>query len=180
MPVLARLGSLQRQNVDVVSSKTMTPACSVANLGQRPRRPFAACAAAGSGAPSPTSSVDLAGGSPPVIPGTSGGNGRGVAASSSTHSATAVTSANGSGAEASADASSSGAAAPKRPGHGGRDASLLSMEEQERELLLVTKELPRAEARLEALALWVGAAVAFGGGVWYIQGAEKAQEFFAG
>jgi predicted tellurium resistance membrane protein TerC len=44
----------------------------------------------------------------------------------------------------------------------------------------VTSDLPRAEARLERLALWVAAAVAFGGGVWYARGAEKAQEFFAG
>ncbi|KAI8471645.1 MAG: integral membrane protein TerC family-domain-containing protein [Monoraphidium minutum] len=65
-------------------------------------------------------------------------------------------------------------------GHGGRGASELSMEEQERELQLVSSDLPRTETRLEALALWVGAAVAFGAGVWYVQGAEKAQEFFAG
>lgn len=35
-------------------------------------------------------------------------------------------------------------------------------------------------ASYEALAAWVGAAVAFGAGIWYVQGAEKAQEFFAG
>lgn len=35
-------------------------------------------------------------------------------------------------------------------------------------------------ASYEALAGWVGAAAAFGAGIWYVQGAEKAQEFFAG
>ncbi|KIZ06266.1 Inner membrane protein alx [Monoraphidium neglectum] len=71
-----------------------------------------------------------------------------------------------------------GDAAPR--GHGGRDASLLSLEEQERELQAVSTALPRTEARLETLALWVGAAVAFGGGVWHFLGPEKGQEFFAG
>lgn len=52
--------------------------------------------------------------------------------------------------------------------------------EQERELKFITETLPRAEARYESLVAWVAAAVAFGGGVWYVQGAEKAQEFFAG
>jgi predicted tellurium resistance membrane protein TerC len=71
-----------------------------------------------------------------------------------------------------------GDAAPR--GHGGRDASLLSLEEQERELQAISTALPRTEARLETLALWVGAAVAFGGGVWHFLGPEKGQEFFAG
>ncbi|PNH08946.1 hypothetical protein TSOC_004468 [Tetrabaena socialis] len=53
-------------------------------------------------------------------------------------------------------------------------------EEQEKELTFISTTLPRAEARYEALAAWVGAAVAFGAGVWYVQGAEKAQEYFAG
>jgi hypothetical protein len=87
--------------------------------------------------------------------------------------------------QASSSASQQPAApgqAPRRPGHGGRDASLLSVEEQERELALVSSGagLPRAEARLEQLALWVGAAAAFGAGVWHLGGAEKGQEFFAG
>ncbi|MEW5300183.1 MAG: hypothetical protein WDW36_003131 [Sanguina aurantia] len=36
------------------------------------------------------------------------------------------------------------------------------------------------EARYEILAAWVAAAVAFGAGIWYVQGAEKSAEFFAG
>jgi len=122
-----------------------------------------ACAAApggggatGGGAPSPTSSVDFA---------------------TTTTTATDASSSSPPTTTSSSSSSSSGA---RKATHGGRDASLLSMEEQERELRLVTSDLPRAEARLEMLALWVGAAVAFGGGIWYIQGAEKAQEFFAG
>lgn len=42
------------------------------------------------------------------------------------------------------------------------------------------ESLPEKEARLETLAFWVAAAVAFGAGVWYVQGPEKAQEYFAG
>lgn len=52
--------------------------------------------------------------------------------------------------------------------------------EQERELVYISQTLPKTEARYEALAAWVGAAVAFGAGIWYVQGAEKAQEYFAG
>ncbi|KAG2438021.1 hypothetical protein HXX76_005635 [Chlamydomonas incerta] len=52
--------------------------------------------------------------------------------------------------------------------------------EQERELQFISTTLPRTEQRYEALAAWVGAAVAFGCGIWYVQGAEKAQEYFAG
>lgn len=52
--------------------------------------------------------------------------------------------------------------------------------EQEKELRFISTALPRTEARYEALAAWVGAAVAFGAGIWYVQGAEKAQEYFAG
>ncbi|KAG2489077.1 hypothetical protein HYH03_012513 [Edaphochlamys debaryana] len=52
--------------------------------------------------------------------------------------------------------------------------------EQEKELAYITTKLPKQESRYEALAAWVGAAVAFGGGIWYFQGAEKAQEYFAG
>ena len=37
-----------------------------------------------------------------------------------------------------------------------------------------------SEARYESLVAWVGAACAFGAGIWYTQGAEKAQEYFAG
>ncbi|EFJ49967.1 hypothetical protein VOLCADRAFT_80441 [Volvox carteri f. nagariensis] len=52
--------------------------------------------------------------------------------------------------------------------------------EQEKELQYLSTVLPRTESRYEALAAWVGAAVAFGAGIWYVQGAEKAQEYFAG
>lgn len=51
--------------------------------------------------------------------------------------------------------------------------------EQERELAKV-ETLIQTEARYEVLAAWVAAAVAFGAGLWYVEGAEKAQEFFAG
>ena len=53
-------------------------------------------------------------------------------------------------------------------------------EEQEQELRAMTTELPKQEARLELLVFWVAAAVAFGSGIWYVEGAEKAQEYFAG
>jgi hypothetical protein len=81
---------------------------------------------------------------------------------------------------ASTSSSPAASARGRHAPHGGRNASTLSMDEQERELVAVTEALPRSEARLEALALWVGAAVAFGGGIWYTEGAAKAQEFFAG
>ncbi|KAI8465503.1 MAG: integral membrane protein TerC family-domain-containing protein [Monoraphidium minutum] len=83
-------------------------------------------------------------------------------------------------AAAAAPAAASAAQRSTHGGHGGRGASAASMDEQERELLQVSAALPAAEARLETLAAWVAAATAFGGGVWYVQGAEKAQEFFAG
>ncbi|GLI68669.1 hypothetical protein VaNZ11_013121 [Volvox africanus] len=51
---------------------------------------------------------------------------------------------------------------------------------QEKELQFISTSLPRTESRYEALAAWVGGAVAFGAGIWYVQGAEKAQEYFAG
>jgi len=53
-------------------------------------------------------------------------------------------------------------------------------EEQEQELRAMTTDLPKQEARLELLVFWVAAAVAFGSGIWYVEGAEKAQEYFAG
>lgn len=53
-------------------------------------------------------------------------------------------------------------------------------EEQERELKALTTDLPQREQRFEWLAFWVASAVAFGGGIWYVEGSEKAQEFFAG
>jgi len=46
-----------------------------------------------------------------------------------------------------------------------RSADLPPMSEQEAELKAL-EVLPTREARLETLALWVGAAVAFGAGVW--------------
>jgi TerC family integral membrane protein len=51
--------------------------------------------------------------------------------------------------------------------------------EAEKELQEVDKVIER-ETRGEQLAALVGAAVAFGAGVWYVQGPEKAQEYFAG
>jgi TerC family integral membrane protein len=44
----------------------------------------------------------------------------------------------------------------------------------------ITTTLPKQEARLEQLVFWVASAVAFGAGVWYVEGVEKAQEYFAG
>jgi hypothetical protein len=98
----------------------------------------------------------------------------GAAASSSAATAPGAASSSGSSSISSISSSAS------RTSHGGRGASLASLQEQEEELRLVDVALPRAEARLETLALWVGAAAAFGGGIWHFQGAEKAQEFFAG
>jgi len=46
--------------------------------------------------------------------------------------------------------------------------------------LRALEALPVQEARIETLAAWVGAAVAFGVGILYVQGPEKAQEYFAG
>jgi TerC family integral membrane protein len=60
-----------------------------------------------------------------------------------------------------------------------REDSKSRQREQERELQAL-EALPVKEAKIETLALWVAAACAFGGGVWYTQGAEKAEEFFAG
>lgn len=51
--------------------------------------------------------------------------------------------------------------------------------DQERELKRVVSFV-QSEARYETLAAWVTAAMAFGTGIWYFDGAEKAQEFFAG
>jgi len=59
---------------------------------------------------------------------------------------------------------SSSTAAPGAQG-GPLSQSAAPVEEQERELAAL-QVLPQREARLETLALWVGAAVAFGGGVW--------------
>jgi hypothetical protein len=41
-------------------------------------------------------------------------------------------------------------------------------EEQESELTALTKDVPRMEQRFEWLAFWVGAAVAFGAGIWCV------------
>lgn len=54
-----------------------------------------------------------------------------------------------------------------------------SKREQERELVAL-EALPVQETKIETLALWVGAAVAFGAGIWYTEGATKAEEYFAG
>jgi hypothetical protein len=39
-------------------------------------------------------------------------------------------------------------------------------EEQERELNVLTTQLPQQEQRFEWLAFWVASAVAFGAGIW--------------
>eukprot|EP00879_Flechtneria_rotunda_P008757 GHRR01009172.1.p1 GENE.GHRR01009172.1~~GHRR01009172.1.p1 ORF type:complete len:386 (+),score=115.31 GHRR01009172.1:130-1287(+) len=55
-----------------------------------------------------------------------------------------------------------------------------TVEEQEEQLKALVSDLPQREQRFEWLALWVAAAVAFGAGIWYVEGSDKAQEFFAG
>lgn len=48
-----------------------------------------------------------------------------------------------------------------------RADSLTTMqEEQENELKALMTDIPRLEQRFEWLAFWVGAAVAFGAGIW--------------
>ena len=42
------------------------------------------------------------------------------------------------------------------------------------------EKLPEKEKRVEQLAFWVGSAVAFGAGIWYILGPTKGKEYFAG
>ncbi|KAL6749388.1 integral membrane protein TerC family-domain-containing protein [Haematococcus lacustris] len=54
-----------------------------------------------------------------------------------------------------------------------------AQDEQEQELVTLS-QLPAKEAGYEGIAGWVAAAMAFGVGVWYFQGPEKGQEFFAG
>ncbi|KAJ9514657.1 hypothetical protein QJQ45_028365, partial [Haematococcus lacustris] len=54
-----------------------------------------------------------------------------------------------------------------------------NQDEQEQELVTLS-QLPAKEAGYEGIAGWVAAAMAFGVGVWYFQGPEKGQEFFAG
>lgn len=44
-----------------------------------------------------------------------------------------------------------------------------------KELTPAAAALPREDARYEPLIAWVAAAVAFGAGIWYVQGAEKAE-----
>jgi len=51
--------------------------------------------------------------------------------------------------------------------------------EQERELEAL-EDLPVRESRYESLAAWIGAAMAFGAGVWYFEGRTKGEEYFAG
>lgn len=46
--------------------------------------------------------------------------------------------------------------------------------------LATLEVLANEEKRYESLIALVGAAIAFGGGIWYTQGAIKAQEYFAG
>lgn len=46
------------------------------------------------------------------------------------------------------------------------DALTTMQEEQEQELKTLTTQLPQQEQRLEWLAFWVAAAVAFGAGIW--------------
>lgn len=58
-------------------------------------------------------------------------------------------------------------------------SSQSSIDEQEQELVALST-LPAKEAGYEGIVGWVGAAMAFGAGVWYVQGPQKAQEFFAG
>lgn len=60
------------------------------------------------------------------------------------------------------------------------DAMTTMQEEQEKELKAMTSDIPVREQRFEWLAFWVAAAVAFGAGIWYVEGSEKAQEYFAG
>lgn len=46
------------------------------------------------------------------------------------------------------------------------DALTTTQEEQEEQLKELTSDLPQREQRLEWLAFWVAAAVAFGAGIW--------------
>ena len=54
-----------------------------------------------------------------------------------------------------------------------------SIKEQEEELRKL-EVLPVKDTRYETLAFWVGSAMAFGAGIWFVQGPVKAQEYFAG
>jgi TerC family integral membrane protein len=51
---------------------------------------------------------------------------------------------------------------------------------QEAELITLAETLPKQDSGLSGIALWVGAAVAFGGGVYATLGPTKAEEYFAG
>jgi TerC family integral membrane protein len=44
----------------------------------------------------------------------------------------------------------------------------------------VQLDLDKKQPNFSALAAWVGSAVAFGLGIWYFMGQEKAEEYFAG
>lgn len=55
----------------------------------------------------------------------------------------------------------------EQPQHG-VNAARASRDEQEAQLKLITSDLPVREQRFEWLAFWVGAAVAFGAGVWCV------------
>lgn len=65
-------------------------------------------------------------------------------------------------------------------GTGSSRPELISTPEPQVEQLQRLDAPPMSEARYEILAAWVAAAVAFGAGIWYVQGAEKSAEFFAG
>jgi len=51
---------------------------------------------------------------------------------------------------------------------------------QEAELVALAESMPKQDSGLSGIALWLGAAVAFGGGVYATLGAAKAEEYFAG
>ncbi len=99
----------------------------------------------------------------------------------STSTSPAATSSNGNGA---ADASSAGngahlAAQQQQQRQQEQRQQEQQQREQEKELTVLAS-LPAKEQGYEAIAAWVGLAVAFGAGIWYSQGAGKAQEYFAG
>jgi len=56
------------------------------------------------------------------------------------------------------------------------DSEIKDTERQLSEL----EKLPDKEKRVEQLAFWIGAAMAFGAGIWFFLGPTKGKEYFAG
>jgi TerC family integral membrane protein len=77
-------------------------------------------------------------------------------------------------------ASSSASAAATAAAAAAAAAAAEERQAQEAELITLAETLPKQDSGLGGIALWLGAAVAFGVGVYATMGSDKGEEYFAG